>query len=140
MIVPAWAGRYVGLPYKDKGRGPDGWDCWGGVRMALQREFGLILPDYADAYTRAGDGASVAVAVASGLRDGWEHADSPREGDLLILRIAARPWHCALMVNAAMFLHWPPPSRSGVQQLSCIERLDSPTWARRIDGFWRYMA
>lgn len=89
-------------------------------------------------YTSSSDGDSVAAAVTSGLRDGWRRAESPREGDLLILRIAAWPWHCAVMVNACMFLHWPPVSRKGVQQLSCIERLDSIQWTRRIDGFWHY--
>ena len=80
----------------------------------------------------------MAAAITSWLRDGWRRTGSPREDDLLILRITARPRHIAVMVNAAMFLHWPPVSMKGVQQLSCIERLDSIRWTRRIDGFWRY--
>lgn len=137
-IVPAWAARFVGLPYRDKGRGPDAWDCWGGVRMVLAEVFHAELPDYADAYSGAADHASVAAAVSAGLRDGWQRAEAPSEGDLLILRIAGRPWHCGLMVNARMFLHWPPPDAHGRQLLSCIERIDSPQWARRIEGFYRH--
>ena len=73
-----------------------------------------MLPDYLDAYTSSNDGDSVAAAVTSGLRDGWVRVNDPREGDLLILRIAARPWHCGVMVNSCMFLHWPPVSSRGV--------------------------
>lgn len=130
---------YVGLPYRDKGRGPDAWDCWGGVRYYLQREHALLLPDYADAYTSAVDGDSVAAAVGAGLVTDWREVTKPRPGDLVILRIGKRPWHCAVMVDARRFLHWPPPIR-GVQQLSCIERLDSPQWNRRIVGFHRHVS
>jgi len=44
------------------------------------------------------------------------------------------------MVGPSMFLHAPPPSRDGVQTYSCIERLDAPHWAKRIEGFYRYDA
>ena len=135
--VPEWVGPYVGLPYKDKGRGPDAWDCWGGVRMVYAEVFGLALPDYSEAYSAAKDHASVAAAVAVGLADGWAPVEKPQVGDLLILKIAQRPWHCALMVTSDKFLHWPPPDRRGVQMLSCWERLDSPQWAKRIEGFYR---
>lgn len=138
MIVPAWVAPYVGLPYADKGRDRTGADCWGGVRMVLAEVFGVDVPSYAEAYTVASDHSSVATAVDAGLAHGWQRADRPRSGDLLILKIAGRPWHCALMVNAAMFLHWPPPDKQGRQLLSCIERLDSPHWARRIEGVYRY--
>lgn len=135
--VPAWAARYIGLPYLDKGRTRTGCDCWGGVRMVLAEVFGLALPDYADAYTAADDSRSVASAVRAGLECGWRMVAQPRAGDLLILKIGGRPWHCAVMVTAERFLHWLPPSPRGVQSFSCIERLDSPRWARRIEGFYR---
>lgn len=138
MVAADFAARYIGLPYRDKGRGPDAWDCWGGVRMVLADVFHVHLPDYADAYTCAADRGSVAAAVDAGLRDGWRRVERPREGDLLILRIAGRPWHCGLMVSARQFLHWPPPGRDGRQLLSCIERVDAPLWARRIEGYYRH--
>lgn len=61
--IPDWVSPYVGLPYKDRGRGPDGWDCWGGVRMVMHEVFHRELPDYLDAYTTADDSRSVARAV-----------------------------------------------------------------------------
>lgn len=135
-MIPAWAGKYIGLPYADKGRTRAGADCWGGVRLVLADVFGIALPDYADSYTTADDMDSVADAVAAGLEHGWKRTEKPQEGDLLILRVAGRPWHCGIMVTADRFLHWPPHDAHGGQSFSCIERLDSPRWAKRIDGFW----
>lgn len=136
--VPTWCAPWVGLPYRDKGRGPDAWDCWGLVRQVLDDVFHVALPDYADAYSAAADRDSVAAAVEAGLREGWRRVETPCEGDLLILRIAGRPWHCAVMVGERLFLHCPPPDLKGRQLLSCIERLDSPHWARRIEGYYRH--
>ena len=136
-MIPAWAGAYIGLPYAEKGRTREGADCWGGVRMVLREVFGHELPDYSGAYTEAKNHASVAQAVENGLAEGWQKVDRPQAGDLLILKIAGRPWHCAVMVNASQFLHWPPPDKRGRQLLSCIERLDSPQWSKRIEGIYR---
>lgn len=97
----------------------------------------MALPDYADAYTAANDRLSVASAVEAGLADGWEMVGRQQAFDLLILRIAGRPWHAGLIVTPGLFLHVPPPDKLGRQLLSCIERLDSPHWSRRIEGIYR---
>ena len=128
---------YTGKPYADKGRGPDCFDCWGLVHAVYRDVYGLLLPDYADAYTSADDGDSVAAAVRTGLAD-WRQVERPAAGDLLILRILGRPWHCAVMVDSRRFLHVPPPGRDGRQTLSCVERIDAAIWARRIEGFYRH--
>lgn len=136
-MIPAWAAPWIGRPYADKGRGPDAFDCWGFVRAILAAERGVVLPDYAEAYTTADAPDSVAQAVTVGLSAGWQPVAEPQAFDLLILRIAGRPWHCALLVNGVQFIHCAPPNLHGVQQGSCVDRLDSPRWSRRIDGFWR---
>lgn len=135
-MIPSWCSKWIGLSYADKGRGPS-YDCWGFSRAVLQSEAGLVLPDYRNAYTTCDDRLSVADAVEAGLAEGWERVDQPRMLDLLILRIGGRPWHCGLIVAPGLFIHCPPPDAKGRQILSCIERLDSPHWAKRIDGFYR---
>lgn len=130
--IPAWVGKWIGLPFADKGRGPDAFDCWGLVRAVLADQFGVTLPDYADAYTDAHDHASVAAAVEAGLRDGWQTVDKPQCGDLIVIKIAGRPWHCALAVTPERFLHVPDKGTS------CIERLDNVIWTRRIEGVYRH--
>lgn len=139
-MIPAWVGRWVGLPYRDKGRGPDGFDCWGLVRAALLAERGIRLPDYADAYESASDPDSASRAVTAGLANGWRKVERPEPFDLVILKIALRPWHCGLIVARGWFLHCPPPHRGSTQTLSCLERLDSLQWRNRVEGFYRLQA
>jgi len=130
---PEWCAKYVGIPFKEKGRGPDGFDCWGIVRHVLAEEFGITgLPDYVDAYTRPGDKQSVATAVRAGLAEGWQKVDTVDAGTLIILRLAGRPWHCALAVNKEWMLH----TLEGVN--ACLERMDSMVWNGRIEGFYQY--
>lgn len=75
--VPAEYASFIGLPYADKGRDRDGVDCWGLVKLVYAEVAGIVLPDYSDAYTRPGDHASVAAAVESGLKDGWQRVERP---------------------------------------------------------------
>lgn len=140
--VPAWVGGYVGIPFADKGRAHAGCDCWGLVRLALVEHFGISLPDYSDAYAGALDHDSVATAVQAGLRDGWSLVEgAPQCGDLLVIKIAGRPWHCGLMVSSERFLHCPQQTDRHTGQetgTSCIERLDAVVWRRRIEGIYRH--
>jgi len=136
-LIPAWVGAWVGLPYADKGRGPNAFDCWGLARAVLQAERGIRLPDYAEAYESASDPESASRAVMAGLAEGWQKVTVPVVFDLVILAIARRPWHCGIVVAPGWFLHCPPPHRGNTQTLSCVERLDSIAWRNRVDGFYR---
>lgn len=131
-VLPKWAAQWVGIPYKEKGRGPDGYDCWGVIQAIQLSVFHVDLPDYADTYRDGEDWEAIGAAVQAGLADGWQRTEQPRAGDLLILSIAARPWHCGMMLSSLHFLHAAPGDST------VIERLDTPRWARRIEGIYRY--
>lgn len=129
---PAWCAKYVGIPFAEKGRGPAGYDCWGLVRAVLAAEFAISsLPDYVGSYTRTGDKLSVAAAVTAGLADGWKRVEKAEAGTLVILRLAGRPWHCAVAVNEHWMLH------ALVGTNVCLERMDSMVWNDRIEGLYR---
>lgn len=143
--IPDWVTQYIGTPFVDKGRTRDGVDCWGMCRLVLTEQFGIELPDYANAYSDAHDHESVAVAVQAGLRDGWTEIDrdreAPRCGDLLVIKIAMRPWHCGLMVTPERFLHCPTQQERGTGReigSSCVERLDNVMFRNRIEGIYRH--
>lgn len=134
MPPPAWCGKYIGLPYEDKGRGPRGFDCWGLVRHILSEQFGITtLPDYVDSYTSASDRNSVTSAVSTGLAQGWTKVAEPVPGAIVILLVAGRPWHCGLVVNKDWMVH----TLKGIDV--CIERFDSMAWRNRIEGFYQYV-
>lgn len=131
-ILPAWAAPYVGIPYLDKGRDHAGIDCWGIVRLVLAEQFGVVLPSYDGLYADGDDWAAIGAAVRAGLTDGWDPVTATHAGDLAILKIAKRPWHCAVMIGPLHFLH-ANPGDSVV-----VDRLDSARWARRLEGLYRH--
>lgn len=131
---PGWCGRYVGLPFKDKGRGPDGYDCWGLARAILAEQFGLQgLPDYAGTYAGAKDWRSVEVAVRAGLACGWAAVQDAQPGDLVILKLKGHPWHCAVAVGGDWMLH----VAEGTEAV--LEQWTGPLWRNRVEGFYRYV-
>ena len=131
MPAPSWVAPYIGIPYRDHGRDRNGCDCWGGVRMVLADVFGVDLPDYSDHYSSAQHQPSVAFTVETGLAECFNRVTVPQPGDMVIMRIAGRPWHCGLLVADHLRLPWPE------RRHSCSERLDSPMWSRRLDGAYR---
>lgn len=128
-MIPEWVGKWVGKEYADQGRGPK-YDCYGLARAIYQDQYGITLPDYTNAYKSAEDAVTVCRAFSDGLKTGWERLQGPRVGALAIIRIAGRPWHCGVVVAPDAFIHQPDTD------LSRIERLDRPAWARRVEGFW----
>lgn len=131
--LPTWAADYVGIPYVDKGRLRTGADCWGLVRLVLADVFHVDLPSYTECYADGMDWPAIGTAVAAGLREGWQPTQQPRAGDLVMLNIARRPWHCGVMLTSLHFLH-AAPGDSAV-----IDRLDNARWARRIEGIYRHV-
>lgn len=131
--LPLWSAPYIGIPFAEKGRTRAGCDCWGAVRLVLEEHFGYDrLPDFGDAYTSSTDKESVARAVESGLLHGWERVDSPSARTLVILRLAGRPWHCAVMLNCSWMLH--AVANTG----TVAEQIDTLLWRNRVEGFYRY--
>lgn len=130
--VPAWVEPYIGLPFAEKGRGPDGYDCWGLVRRVLAEQFGLPLPDYGERYATLREHARIAAAITDGLAAGWTHVDRGAAGDVAIFRPGGARLHIGLMVTPQRFLHAPEG------RTSCIERIDSRLWWPRLEGIYRH--
>lgn len=128
-VAPDWCHAYLGLPYRDRGRDRAGLDCYGLVMLVNREQFGRIVPDYV--YRSATDGDAVAATVAANLECDWAPTHHPAAGDLVMLRIAGRPWHCGVVAAPGLMLHVIDHSRSG------IERLNGLRWSRRIIGYYR---
>jgi cell wall-associated NlpC family hydrolase len=102
------------------------------ARAVLAEQFGISgLPDYGECYANAKDQKSVSLAVEAGLASGWLKVTTPAPGDLVILRLAGRPWHCAVAVGGDWMLH----VVEGVNTV--VEQFSRPLWKNRIEGFFR---
>lgn len=122
----------VGIPFVDGGRDPrEGLDCWGLVREVFARA-SIALPDY---HIGCHDVDAIGVAVAGerllGRWRSWNAHDVPVPA-VVAIRFNS-PFvvnHTGVYVGAGRFIH--TREKVGV----CVERIDSPMWRHRIDGFY----
>ncbi len=133
MAIPIWAGRYIGLPFKDHGRDRAGLDCWGLVRLALAEQFGLALPSFTADYRRTTDMTNISGLIEREIKK-WTPVEKGREsaGDIIILRLRGDPAHISLILGDKRMLH----IESGIN--SAIENYSRTQWQDRIFGIFRY--
>ena len=124
-------GAYIGLEYKDRGRGPDSFDCLGFVGHVYLRELGIALPDFLDAYHSAEDSRGCAEAINKRKVD-WAPVDKPEPLDLMLFKVFGLPTHVGLYLNEWDFLHCFKGTGS------CIERHLASGWGNRLLGFYRW--
>jgi cell wall-associated NlpC family hydrolase len=126
---PRWTDRYVGLPWRKAGRGPDGFDCWGLVRWVVLQETGVELPLY-DEGSAAEESDEIAEFVRGELTR-WRSVElaDMRLYDIVVFR--GKPCHVGLYVGRARFLH----VQKGCNAV--LGRLDSPHWRPRLQGVVR---
>lgn len=128
--LQAFLKRAIGVPFKEKGRDPDGWDCWGLVCCFYKTVFGIEIPSYEDDYLSAMDVKTVIRLFREGVKE-WTKFDLSFEkfGDVAIIR----PNHAGVVITSGRMLH----CRAGIE--TCIERYDNSIWNKRIMGFYRHV-
>lgn len=68
---------YLVIPYVENGRTEQGADCYGFVRVILQNELGIELPEFS--YVQ--DQTSLDEAI-----EGFQEVDSPRDYDIVYMK------------------------------------------------------
>lgn len=131
-MLPTWVAKYIGIPFKSGGRDEAGCDCYGLVRLVLEREFGVVLPLYANAYADALDHDAIGALISQELPLlAGRPLDGPDFGAVGLYRFSGKSCHLALCVGDGMILH----ARDG-QNGSTLERLDAPSLAGHQEGFY----
>lgn len=126
-----WSNKYIGIPYKQKGRDLDGIDCWGLVRLVYEQEYNIILPSFSAEYIQ--QDVERIQDLISQYKEGWEQIDQPVEGCVVVFKVLGADSHIGVAVSSTHFLH----AREG--QESAIESFSSPRWNKRILGYFKYV-
>jgi len=127
-LIADWAGKYIGLPYKDACWGPDYYDCWGLITLIYEKEFDIRVHENMTMYSdKVGKVERMLKYISS-----WIPIDEPIIGDGMLFLVANRLPHCGIYVGDNRMIH----TISGVS--SCIQRVDNPRWKSRFEGYYRY--
>ena len=127
--------RFIGIPYEVHGRSYEACDCWGLVWLYHRDVLGVDLPLYLE--------ESVAVdSKRYGLNDlidyeaksekAWRKVEEPQHGDVALVRRGLALSHVGVVAPNGMLLHTHTPINS------MLERLTSPSLARRIVAYYRH--
>lgn len=120
---------YIGIPYAENGENT-GLNCWELVELIMIEVFDVMPPHYV--YT--GEYKDVAPIFCSELSAWMNIPYAKREpGDLLLLNIAGYPVHLGILVSPVEMVHTLRATGS------CIERINTPRWRKRISGVYRWM-
>lgn len=132
-VAPAY-GDLIGSPFKWRGRGPGGYDCFGLV-LEMFRRAGHDMPDW----DTPPDIQAVSGLVAAEFSQGRWVPCERRAGAMvlfnMVLKVGGRrvlaPTHCGFMLSTFEFIHaW--EETGGIT----VERM--PDWERRIAGFYTF--
>jgi cell wall-associated NlpC family hydrolase len=117
----------VGIPFKNGGRGPDGYDCWG-LACEVFRRYGTELPDYRiDAHDR-----EAIFSEYQNVKTNYVEVSGNLPVPCLVFMRFNSAWgnHVGVYIGAGKFIH------ARAKSNSCIERIDSPAWRSNIIGFY----
>ena len=118
----------VGVPFKDGGRDLSGLDCWGLVREIYSR-FGYDFPVYE---ISCYDNVNVTQEMENN-REFWQKHEYPNVPIPCVVAFkVSSPMvnHVGVYIGDGQFIH--------TRELTgaVIERLDSPMWRHRTEGFY----
>lgn len=136
MSLDEFIRRAMPVPFLDRGRTYEGWDCWGLVFCALRDVAGVLLPDYSDLYADAHDLDAVSRAIAARPVKDWLRIDPRQVGalDAVLMNYQGHPVHIGLAVDSRHMLH---AFKGGG---TVRERIFHPMAPGRVEGIYRYAA
>lgn len=122
----------LGKPYKDGGRGPAFFDCWG-LAMEVHKRFNITLPDFeicASMTTLIND----EISLQKTLSDNWLQINEPLVPCIVVIKThPVFVQHVGVYVGDGKFIH--TSSKTNV----CRNKVTDLIWSRRIKGFYKYV-
>jgi cell wall-associated NlpC family hydrolase len=124
---------FVGLPWSERGRGPQSYDCWGLLRAAFEVGTGIELPSHAGAYSAA-DQAEVR-SLIEGSRGDWNRVPGGQERafDGVVMRLNGE-LHVGIVVRRGRLLHVRRGALSAIEPISRFGTNDLELYRHRRVG------
>lgn len=119
----------IGKPFEYGARGPDKFDCYG-ICIEVFNKAGKHFPEQ---YGHGSNDPSIADSIISEAKVLGKRLEKPEPFCIVTFRIKKDfVSHIGIVLEDNIsFIH--ASHKRGV----CVERLDSPRWKNRIEGFWQ---
>jgi len=129
-VEKAVIGKYLGIPYRHRGRTMEGLDCWGLLKF-VYADLGYRLFDIEDLeYSRVW-GLSGKDYFKEYCGHDWERVEAPRPLDaVLFINSKGVADHAGIVLGNRRFIHC---CRQGV----VMSRLADVSWKTKTEGFYR---
>ena len=121
--------RYLGIPYKHRGRTLDGLDCWGLIK-SIYKDFGYDLWDIEEDYDEnwAWEGRDHFI---ENYHKQWDKVEKPELFDVVLFKNSKDiANHGGVVLSNDKFIHC---CKAG----TVINRLSDSHWQKRLQGFYR---
>jgi cell wall-associated NlpC family hydrolase len=140
---PAWAGRYIGIPFAERGRSHAGADCWYFVHLVLKEQFGIVVPTYDGVGWVEGCDRGALARFMAEHRDEWRRIETGAEGpgDVVLMRYMGEATHVGVVVAPPLMLHCERGTESCIADYTRRPfrfPLPSGRMMSRIEGFYRH--
>ena len=122
--------RSLQVPFVEKGRDFEGWDCWGLVYCYFKQVKRILLPEYLD-YSSTTEYRQLKRLINQ-AKPAWIVVDEPEQGDVAIFNLSGYPTHVALVMDKRNALH--AESKVG----TFMEPIKGAVWGKRLEGIYRY--
>lgn len=127
-----WWNKYIGTPFKEKGRDQNGVDCWGLLRIVYKNELGIDLPDYLECYESTNDKEVLSSLISREKDQKWEPIDKPTEFSALVLKMDGVPFHVGVYTHDGKFIHCARGSNT------VHEKINSFRWRNNVAGVYTW--
>lgn len=127
----------IGVPFKNRGRDMDGFDCYGLVQE-MYRRYGISIPNYTADFDDL-EKVNELITSKTAISSNWRRIEPDEELPvpcLLAIRFGTPSGivnHTGCYIGNGRFIHI--RANIGV----CVDRIDSPAWRHVIEGFFEYV-
>ena len=129
-VEKAIIGKYLGIPYRHRGRTMDGLDCWGFLKL-VYADLGYRLFDIEDLEYSKVWGLSGKDYFREHYGHDWDRVEAPQVLDgILFVNSKGVANHAGIVLSKRRFIHC---CRQGV----VVSRLDDVSWKTKTEGFYR---
>jgi cell wall-associated NlpC family hydrolase len=130
-----WWNDYIGVPFTERGRSREGFDCWGLAMQIYRDRLGVELPDYQHLYEHtAREARKIAGIIETEKDNGWLEVplNKAQPFDIIIFRQGGLHCHVGIITMPKHFIH----ATKGIGVAH--EKYNSAKWADVFHGLRRW--